>query len=71
MIKDTEFRVRKFKFQGFVTNQWIVEVKRTFDDGEGYKGENWRNIGTHTFDSEELGKEFIKNQNLKSWTLKN
>ena len=40
VIKDRQFIVKKFKFQGLVTNQWIAQAKRTFDDGAGYKGEN-------------------------------
>ena len=39
LITDHETRIRKFSFRGMPTNQWAVEVRRTWDDGHGYKGE--------------------------------
>ena len=44
MIQDKEFKISKFMFKGFPTDQWVVKVFRTWDDGEGYKGSDWRDV---------------------------
>ena len=68
-IVDTEFRVKRFKFNGFETEKWTVQVNRTFDDGHGYKGSNWRNISEQLFDSEELANHWMSQQSLQSLTF--
>ena len=44
IIEDKEFKITKAVYKGFPTDQWMVKVLRTWDDGEGYKGSDWRNI---------------------------
>jgi len=69
IIKDTKFRVEKFVFNGFPTNQWIVQVHRTWDDGHGYKGNEWRNIGTETFNTEKDVQDWVKDKTLQNKEL--
>ena len=68
-VVDTEFRVKKFIFNGFETDKWSVQVRRTFDDGHGYKGSNWRNISEELFDSERLANEWMNNQSLRTFNV--
>lgn len=63
MITDHETRIRKFFFRGMPTNQWAVEVRRTWDDGHGYKGEAWRPAAPHTFPSYEEAEAFLERRN--------
>jgi len=63
MITDHETRIRKFSFRGTPTNQWAVEVFRTWDDGRGYKGEAWRPAAPHTFPSYQEAEAFLERRN--------
>ena len=63
MITDHETRIRKFVFRGTPTNQWAVEVFRTWDDGHGYKGEAWRFAAPHTFPSYQEAEAFLERRN--------
>ena len=63
MITDHETRIRKFVFRGTPTNQWAVEVFRTWDDGRGYKGEAWRPAAPHTFPSYQEAEAFLERRN--------
>ena len=63
LITDHETRIRKFVFMGMPTNQWAVEVFRTWDDGRGYKGEAWRPAAPHTFPSYEEAEAFLERRN--------
>ena len=60
MIEDHEVRVRKFVFKGMPTNQWAVQVRRTWDDGHGYTGEAWRAAAPHTFASRNEAEAYVK-----------
>ena len=60
LITDHETRIRKFSFRGMPTNQWAVEVRRTWDDGHGYKGEAWRFAAPHTFPSYQEAEAFLE-----------
>ena len=59
LITDHETRIRKFVFRGMPTNQWVVEVRRTWDDGHGYTGEAWRPAAPHTFPSYEEAEAYL------------
>jgi len=63
MITDHETRIRKFFFMGMPTNQWKVEVFRTWDDGHGYRGEAWRPAAPHTFSSYEEAEAYLERGN--------
>ena len=63
MITDHETRIRKCVFRGTPTNQWAVEVFRTWDDGHGYKGEAWRPAAPHTFPSYQEAEAFLERRN--------
>ena len=65
-IQDTEFRVEKFIFKGTPTNQWVVQVHRTWDDEDGYKGNEWRDIGTETFNTEKEAQDWVKDKTLQN-----
>ena len=60
MITDHETRIKKFVFRGRPTNQWAVEVRRTWDDGHGYKGEAWRPAAPPTFPSYQEAEAFLE-----------
>ena len=63
LITDHATRIRKFGFRGMPTNQWAVEVFRTWDDGRGYKGEAWRPAAPHTFPTYEEAEAFLERRN--------
>ncbi len=48
-IHDHETRVIRFTFRGYPTDQWVAEIRRTWDDGSGLSGEAWRPFAPHTF----------------------
>ena len=60
MIQDHELRIRKFFFMGMPTNQWAVQVRRTWDDGHGYSGEAWRAAADHTFASKAAAEKYVE-----------
>ena len=59
-IRNNQFRVRRFFFFGMPTNQWAVEVFRTWDDEKGCKGEAWRPASKTTFNTEAQAKKYLK-----------
>ena len=61
-IEDKEFNIERFTFEGYPTKQWSVRVRRTWDDGHGYKGEAWRDI--KVFNSKSECEEWVKNKSL-------
>ena len=63
LITDHETRIRKFVFRVTPTNQWAVEVFRTWDDGHGYKGEAWRPAAPHTFPSYQEAVAYLERRN--------
>ena len=69
IIEDKEFKITRFHFKGFPTDQWVVKVLRTWDDGHGYKGSNWRNISEELFDSERLANEWMNSQSLRTFDV--
>ena len=62
IIADKEFKITRFHFKGFPTDQWVVKVLRTWDDGEGYSGSDWRDIGV--FDTKEECESWVDKQTL-------
>jgi len=60
MIKNNQLRVRRFFFYGMPTNQWTVEVFRTWDDGKGCKGEAWRPASKTTFNTKAQAEKYLK-----------
>ena len=62
MIQDKEFKISKFMFKGFPTDQWVVKVFRTWDDGEGYSANAWRDVGV--FDTKEECEKWVSKQTL-------
>tara|TARA_A100001391_G_C4808894_1_gene207959 strand:+ start:146 stop:358 length:213 start_codon:yes stop_codon:yes gene_type:complete len=62
IIEDKEFKITRFHFKGFPTDQWVVKVLRTWDDGEGYSGSDWRDIGV--FDTKEECESWVDKQTL-------
>ena len=60
-IKDHKFRVTKFFFRGYLTNQWGVQVFRTWNDSKGYSGSAWRGISPSTFDTKEKAQKWLDN----------
>ena len=63
IIEDKEFKITKAIYKGFPTNQWMVKVLRTWDDGHGYKGEDWRDVAV--FDTKEECESWVSKQTLK------
>ena len=62
-IKDTEFKIVQASFRGFpIKDQWMVKVHRTWDDGEGYSGDAWRDV--QIFDTKKEAEEFVNSQTL-------
>ena len=62
IIEDKEFKITKAVYKGFPTDQWMVKVLRTWDDGEGYKGSDWRDVGV--FDTREECESWVQKQTL-------
>ena len=62
IIEDKEFKITRFHFKGFPTDQWVVKVLRTWDDVEGYSGSDWRDIGV--FDTKEECESWVDKQTL-------
>ena len=60
-IRDHKFRVTKFFFRGYPTNQWVVQVFRTWNDGKGYSGSGWRGISPNTFNTKEKAQKWLNN----------
>ena len=60
MIKNNQLRARRFFFYGMPTNQWTVEVFRTWDDGNGCKGEAWRPASKTTFNTKAQAEKYLK-----------
>ena len=60
MIKNNQLRARRFFFYGMPTNQWTVEVFRTWDDGKGCKGEAWRPASKTTFNTKAQAEKYLK-----------
>ena len=61
-ITDKEFKIVQASFRGYTTDQWMVKVHRTWDDGEGYSGDDWRDV--QIFDKKEEAEEFVNSQTL-------
>ena len=60
MIQDHELRISKFSYRGYPTNQWALEIRRTWDDGHGYSGEAWRCAAPQTFDSRADAEKYVR-----------
>ena len=62
-ITDKEFKIVEASFKGYpIKDQWMVKVHRTWDDGEGYSGDDWRDV--QIFDKKEEAEEFVNSQTL-------
>ena len=62
-ITDKEFKIVEASFKGYpIKDQWMVKVHRTWDDGEGYSGDAWRDV--QIFDTKTEAEEFVNSQTL-------
>lgn len=58
-IHDHETRVIRFTFRGYPTDQWVAEIRRTWDDGSGLSGEAWRPFAPHTFKTKAEAEAYV------------